>query len=83
MSANPTAEEQTELRDQLQNMMGLSETQADNLMHGLRDSTDQQLALSTGARHMLMPGGASHMFPYEYPGRVLSEVRKMMLPSQP
>jgi pimeloyl-ACP methyl ester carboxylesterase len=83
MSANPTAEEQAELRSQLQNMMGLSEFQTDNLLQGMHDSTDQQVALSTRGRHMLMPEGASHMFPYEYPERVLSEVRKMMLSSPP
>jgi pimeloyl-ACP methyl ester carboxylesterase len=82
MSANPTAEEQAELRGQLQNMMGLSKFQTDNLLQGLNDSNDQQVALSSCGRHMLMPEGASHMFPYEYPELVLSEVRKMMNPSQ-
>jgi len=78
MSANPTAEEDAELRDQLQNMLGLTDLQSDNLVHGLRDSNDQQVALSSGGRHMLMPEGASHMFPYEMPELVLPEVRKMM-----
>jgi len=78
MSANPSAEEEAELREQLQGMMGLSNLQADNLLHGLRDSNDQQVALSTRGRHMLMPEGASHMFPYEMPELVLTEVRKMM-----
>jgi len=32
---------------------------------------------------MMMPEGATHMFPYEYPERVLEEVRKMMRPSAP
>ncbi len=82
MLANPTSQEQAELRSQLQNVMGLREFQADNLMHGLRDSSDQQVALSSRGRRMLMPEGASHMFPYEYPQLVLSEVRKMMSPSQ-
>ena len=81
MSANPTSEEQAELRSQLTNMMGLSELQADNLMDGLRDSADQQVALSSRGRQMMMPEGATHMFPYEYPERVLEEVRKMMRPS--
>ena len=83
MSANPTSEEQAGLRSQLTNMMGLSELQADNLMDGLRDSADQQVALSSRGRQMMMPEGATHMFPYEYPARVLEEVRKMMRPSAP
>ena len=78
MSANPSVEEEAELRTQLQGIMGLSELQTDNLLHGLRDSNDQQVALSSRGRHMLMPEGASHMFPYEYPELVLTEVRKMM-----
>ena len=78
ISANPSAEEEAELRTQLQGMMGLSESQTDNLLHGLRDSNDQQVALSSCGRHMLMPEGASHMFPYEMPELVLTEVRKMM-----
>jgi len=78
MSANPSTEEEAELRAQLQGIMGLSELQTDNLLHGLRDSNDKQVALSSRGRHMLMPEGASHMFPYEYPELVLTEVRKMM-----
>ncbi|MFC1796562.1 hypothetical protein ACFL1V_05635, partial [Pseudomonadota bacterium] len=80
MAANPTAEEQAGLRSQLTNMMGLSELQVDNLMDGLRDSADQQVALSSRGRQMMMPEGATHMFPYEYPDLVLEEVRKMMRP---
>jgi pimeloyl-ACP methyl ester carboxylesterase len=57
MSANPTAKEKTELRSQLQNMMGLSKFQTDNLFQGLHDSTDQQMALSSRGRNMLMPEG--------------------------
>jgi transposase len=83
MSANPTSEELAQLRSQLTEMMGLSELQADNLMDGLRDSTDQQVALSSRGRQMMMPEGATHMFPYEYPDLVLEEVRKMMRHSAP
>jgi len=59
-------------------MMGLSETQTDNLMDGLRDSNEQQVALSARGRHIPMPAGSTHMFPYEYPDLVLAEVRKMI-----
>ena len=78
MSANPSAEEEAELREQLKGMMGLSELQTDNLLHGLHDSNAQQVALSSRGRQMLMPEGASHMFPYEFPELVLAEVRKVM-----
>jgi pimeloyl-ACP methyl ester carboxylesterase len=78
MSANRTAEEDEELRSELRNMLKLSELQAENLMHGLRDSDDQQVALSTVGRQVLMPEGSTHMFPYEYPDKVLDEVRSMM-----
>jgi pimeloyl-ACP methyl ester carboxylesterase len=78
MAANPTETEHQDLRKQLTELMGLSQTQADNLMDGLRDSSDQQVALSSRGRYMLMPEGATHMFPYEYPELVLSEVRRMM-----
>ena len=77
MSAHPTESEQRELREQLTGMLGLSRLQADNLMHGLRDSNGQQLALSSQSRHHLMPEGATHMFPYEYPETVLEAVREM------
>jgi pimeloyl-ACP methyl ester carboxylesterase len=83
ISANPTSEELAELRRQLTDMMGLTELQADNLMDGLRDSVDQQVALSSRGRQMMMPEGATHMFPYEYPGLVLEEVRKMVRHSAP
>ncbi len=79
MSASPTVEEQDQLRAEIKNMLGLTDFQADNLMHGLRDSADQQVALSSRGRHVPMPSGASHMFPYEYPDMVLEEVRKMQL----
>ena len=78
MSANPTEEQEQELRQQLQSKLGLTQLQTDNLMHGLRDSTDQQVALSTRGRHMLMPEGSTHMFPYELPDLVIEEVRKMI-----
>ncbi len=80
MSANPTAEEQQQLRTEIKSMLGLTDLQTDNLMHGLRDSAEQQVALSSCGRQMLMPEGATHMFPYEYPDLVLSEVRKMLVP---
>lgn len=80
MSANPTQEQQRQQREQLQEMLGLTDLQTDNLMHGLRDSNDQQVALSKRGRQMLMPEGATHMFPYEYPEMVLDEVRKMIQP---
>ena len=80
MSANHTEEQQREMREQLQTKLGLTELQTDNLLHGLRDSNDQQVALSTRGRHMLMPEGSSHMFPYEYPELVLVEVQKMINP---
>ena len=81
MSANPTDDQQQELRVELQTMLGLTELQIDNLIHGLRDSMDQQVALSTRGRHVLMPIGSTHMFPYEDPDLVIDEVRKMIQPS--
>jgi pimeloyl-ACP methyl ester carboxylesterase len=77
MSASPTVEEQEQLRAEIKKMLGLTEFQADNLMHGLRDSADQQVSLSSRGRQLSMPSGATHMFPYEYPDLVLEEVRKM------
>jgi len=78
MSANRTAEEEEELRNELRSMLDLTELQTENLMHGLRDSEDQQVALSSVGRLFLMPEGATHMYPYEYPDMVLEEVRRMM-----
>jgi len=77
MSANPTAEELEAMRSQIKDLMGLSESQTDNLIQGLRDSNEQQVALSSRGRHMLMPEGSTHMYPYESPEIVLDEVRKM------
>jgi carboxypeptidase C (cathepsin A) len=59
-------------------MLGLTDLQTENLMDGLRDSSDQQVALSTRGRQMMMPAGSTHMFPYENPEIVLAEVRKMI-----
>ena len=78
MSANRTEAEDEELRMELRNMLELSELQTENLMQGLRDSEGQQVALSSAGRQVLMPEGSTHMFPYEYPERVLDEVRRMM-----
>jgi pimeloyl-ACP methyl ester carboxylesterase len=78
MSANPSEEEQAQLREQLQQVFSLTKLQTDNLLDGLRDSNDQQVALSSCGRHMVMQEGASHMFPYETPELVLKEVRKMI-----
>jgi pimeloyl-ACP methyl ester carboxylesterase len=78
LSANPSVEELAAMRSQIRDAMDLTETQTDNLMHGLRDSNDQQVALSSRGRHVLMPEGATHMYPYEYPEIVLDEVRKMI-----
>lgn len=78
LSANPPPEEQEALRSEISMELGLSELQADNLLHGLRDSVAQQVALSSRGRHKPMPVGASHMFPYEFPDQVLAEVRAMM-----
>ena len=78
MSANPSEDEAQDLRCHLQKKLGLTERQTENLLDGLRDSVDQQLALSSRSRHRLLPVGASHMFPYEYPDIVLEEVRAMI-----
>jgi pimeloyl-ACP methyl ester carboxylesterase len=77
-SQNPTEDEQADLRKQLQEMVGLSDKQTDNLMDGLRDSNDQQVALSTHGKHLQAPPGSSHMFPYEVPELVLEQVRLMI-----
>lgn len=78
LSANPMEKEQAELREHIKSTLGLSEFQTANLMDGLRDSAAQQVALSSRGRQVMMPEGASHMFPYEYPERVIAEVRKMI-----
>ena len=83
MSANPTTQEQDDLRHELKNVLGLSERQTDNVMDGLRDSQDQQVALSTRGKHLLMPEGSTHMYPYEFPDLVLDEVRRMAIASEP
>jgi pimeloyl-ACP methyl ester carboxylesterase len=75
---NPTEEELLELRQEIQQNIGLTEKQADNLMDGLRDSTDQQVALSDNGRVLEAPLGSTHMFPYEVPELVLEEVRLMI-----
>jgi hypothetical protein len=77
-SQNPTEDEQADLRKQLQEIVGLSDKQTDNLMDGLRDSNDQQVALSTHGKHLQAPPGSSHMFPYEVPELVLEQVRLMI-----
>lgn len=78
LSANPTPEQQAALRTEVRNVLALSETQTDNLMQGLRDSSEQQCALSLRGEQKLMPEGSTHMFPYENPELVVEEVRKMM-----
>ncbi len=82
ISQHPSEEELLELRRQLQDMMALTEKQTDNLMDGLRDSKDQQVALSMIGRHMNAPPGSSHMFPYECPEFVLEQVRLMIKASE-
>lgn len=78
MVQNPTPKEQADMRTQLREVLNLSEIQVQNLFDGLRDSHDQQLALSNHGCLVTMPEGSSHMFPYEHPGVVLDEVRKMV-----
>lgn len=78
MTTDPTEDEQDELRAQVVDELGLSDTQADNLMSGLQQSINQQLALSSASRHHLMPIGATHMFPYEYPEIVIAAVSEMV-----
>jgi pimeloyl-ACP methyl ester carboxylesterase len=78
MAQNPSPKEMQEMRVQLGKKLGLSEIQVQNLFDGLRDSNDQQVALSRKGRLVTMPEGSSHMFPYEHPGVVLDEVRKMV-----
>jgi pimeloyl-ACP methyl ester carboxylesterase len=83
MAQNPSPEELTEMRAQIGQNLGLSEIQLQNLFDGLRDSNDQQVALSRKGRLVTMPEGSSHMYPYEHPGMVLDEVRKMIAGKTP
>jgi pimeloyl-ACP methyl ester carboxylesterase len=78
MAQNPSPEEMAEMRAQIGQKLGLNEIQLQNLFEGLRDSNDQQVALSRRGRLVTMPEGSSHMYPYEHPGMVLDEVRKMI-----
>lgn len=78
MVQNPSPEEHAAMRDQIRMALHLSEIQVENLLDGLRDSTDQQLSLSRKSRLIMTPEGGSHMFPYEQPAMVLDVVRQMM-----
>jgi len=77
ISANESEEARAVARKSLRDVLSLTERQVTNFWHGLDESVSQQTRLSSRGQHRNAPAGAGHMFPYEHPEFVLTEVRKI------
>jgi len=78
ITANEGENAHAATRSSIKEEYGLTDLQVENLWAGLDDSNSQQARLSSRGKLLMAPEGASHMFPYEHPEFVLTEVRKML-----
>jgi pimeloyl-ACP methyl ester carboxylesterase len=75
--ANPTPQDDDKMHAQVRSLLGLDPVQEANFWSAMDESMDQQRLLSSRARVVRAPVGATHMFPYEHPEFVLREVFEM------